>query len=222
MYMRVIITKNYQDMSAKAARFVLAQLWRNPKSVLGLATGATPIGMYQELVDAYKKKQIDFNKVTTFNLDEYVGIAPKDPASYHSFMKEHLFSGVNIPAKNQHIPKGDAPDPHAEAQRYEQSIQKAGGIDLQLLGIAPNGHIGFSEPGTPFHPLSKREMEVLSCVVRGMSNKEIALLLGISHQTVKNHVTAILRKFGVEDRTQAVVYALKRGWVQLNEDEKDV
>ena len=80
----------------------------------------------------------------------------------------------------------------------------------------------YSEPGMPFHPLSKREMEVLSCVVRGMSNKEIALLLGISHQTVKNHVTAILRKFGVEDRTQAVVYALKRGWVQLNDDEKDV
>jgi two-component system response regulator DegU len=79
----------------------------------------------------------------------------------------------------------------------------------------------YSEPGTPFHPLSKREMEVLSCVVRGMSNKEIALLLGISHQTVKNHVTAILRKFGVEDRTQAVVYALKRGWVQLNDDEQD-
>jgi len=81
----------------------------------------------------------------------------------------------------------------------------------------------YSEPGMPFHPLSKREMEVLSCVVRGMSNKEIALLLGISHQTVKNHVTAILRKFGVEDRTQAVVYALKRGWVQLHDDdEKDV
>ena len=79
----------------------------------------------------------------------------------------------------------------------------------------------YSEPGTPFHPLSKREMEVLSCVVRGMSNKEIALLLGISHQTVKNHVTAILRKFGVEDRTQAVVYALKRGWVQLHDDEQD-
>ena len=79
----------------------------------------------------------------------------------------------------------------------------------------------YSEPGMPFHPLSKREMEVLSCVVRGMSNKEIALLLGISHQTVKNHVTAILRKFGVEDRTQAVVYALKRGWVQLHDDEQD-
>ncbi len=80
----------------------------------------------------------------------------------------------------------------------------------------------YSEPGMPFHPLSKREMEVLSCVVRGMSNKEIALLLGISHQTVKNHVTAILRKFGVEDRTQAVVYALKRGWVQLYDNEKNV
>ncbi len=79
----------------------------------------------------------------------------------------------------------------------------------------------YSEPGTPFHPLSNREMEVLSCVVRGMSNKEIAILLGISHQTVKNHVTAILRKFGVEDRTQAVVYALKRGWVQLHDDEED-
>lgn len=79
----------------------------------------------------------------------------------------------------------------------------------------------YSEPGMPFHPLSKREMEVLSCVVRGMSNKEIAILLGISHQTVKNHVTAILRKFGVEDRTQAVVYALKRGWVQLHDDQQD-
>jgi len=86
--------------------------------------------------------------------------------------------------------------------------------------VANSNHRSYSDPGTPFHPLSKREMEVLSCVVRGMSNKEIALLLGISHQTVKNHVTAILRKFGVEDRTQAVVYALKRGWVQLNEEEE--
>lgn len=86
--------------------------------------------------------------------------------------------------------------------------------------VENSNHRSYSDPGTPFHPLSKREMEVLSCVVRGMSNKEIALLLGISHQTVKNHVTAILRKFGVEDRTQAVVYALKRGWVQLNEEEE--
>jgi len=86
--------------------------------------------------------------------------------------------------------------------------------------VAESNHRSYSDPGTPFHPLSKREMEVLSCVVRGMSNKEIALLLGISHQTVKNHVTAILRKFGVEDRTQAVVYALKRGWVQLNDEDE--
>ena len=93
-------------------------------------------------------------------------------------------------------------------------------IDSQMQATKSNRP--YSEPGMPFHPLSKREMEVLSCIVRGMSNKEIALLLGISHQTVKNHVTAILRKFGVEDRTQAVVYALKRGWVQLNDDEKDI
>ena len=94
-------------------------------------------------------------------------------------------------------------------------------LDAWINGqMKETGNRPYSEPGTPFHPLSKREMEVLSCVVRGMSNKEIALLLGISHQTVKNHVTAILRKFGVEDRTQAVVYALKRGWVQLH-DEQD-
>ncbi len=137
-------------MSAKAARVLMAQVWRKPKSVLGLATGATPVGVYHELVEAYQKKQVDVKQVTTFNLDEYVGVAPKDPASYHTFMHKHLFGGVNIAKKNQHIPKGNAPDPEAEAQTYENKIKQSGGIDIQLLGIAPNGHVGFCEPGTPF------------------------------------------------------------------------
>jgi len=149
-YMKVIITKNYQDMSAKAARFVLAQIWRKRDSVLGLATGSTPVGMYKQLAKAHQEGRADFSKVTTFNLDEYWGLPQTDPDSYHRFMSSQLFKKINISDGSTHIPSGDAADADAVCQEYEQQIKKSGGIDLQILGIGTNGHIGFNEPGTSF------------------------------------------------------------------------
>ncbi|MBI2623422.1 MAG: glucosamine-6-phosphate deaminase, partial [Candidatus Liptonbacteria bacterium] len=148
--MKVIITKNYDEMSATAARFVLAHLWRKPDLVLGLPTGETPIGAYERLVQAHKKGRADFSRVTTFNLDEYAGLSENDVDSFHHFMDHHLFNHTNIKKKNIYLPNGRARDRNAECEQYEAEIRDAGRIDLQVLGIAPNGHIGFNEPGTPF------------------------------------------------------------------------
>lgn len=148
--MRVIITKNYDEMSASASRFVLAQLWRKPDLALGLPTGETPLGMYERLALAHAKGMADFSRVTAFNVDEYVGLSEKDENSYHAFMDKRLFIRVNIKKKNTHVPNGCAKDLGAECEQYEAAIKEVGGIDLQVLGIAPNGHIGFNEPGTPF------------------------------------------------------------------------
>ncbi|MBU2575949.1 glucosamine-6-phosphate deaminase, partial [Patescibacteria group bacterium] len=148
--MKVIITKNYEEMSAKASRFVLAQLWRKPNLVLGLATGSTVIGMYEKLIEARKNNRANFSKVKTFNLDEYLGISPDDKESYHSFMKKHLFDGINIKKSNFHLLNGASEDSDKECEQYEQKIKLSSGIDLQILGLGPNAHIGFNEPGTPF------------------------------------------------------------------------
>ncbi|MBI2050471.1 MAG: glucosamine-6-phosphate deaminase [Parcubacteria group bacterium] len=148
--MKVIITKNYDEMSDSASRFVLAHLWRKPDLVLGLPTGETPIGMYERLVLARKKGRADFSRASTFNLDEYAGLSEKDADSFHHFMDRHLFNHVNIKKKNIYLPNGRARDLNAECEQYESAIKDAGRIDLQVLGIAPNGHIGFNEPGTPF------------------------------------------------------------------------
>jgi len=162
--MKVIITKNYNDMSAKAARFVLAQLWRKPNAVLGFATGETPIGMYKQLVRAHEQGRADFGHVTTFNLDEYWGLSQNDPNGYHHFMSQYLFKKVNVPLSQIHLPPGRAEDAEEASREYEQLIKKAGGIDVQVLGIAPNGHIGFNEPGTPFD--SRTHLAKLSAETR--------------------------------------------------------
>jgi len=137
---------SYDEMSKLAAKIVAGQIINKPKTVLGLATGSTPLGMYKELVKLYKKGKLDFSKVITFNLDEYLGLSPDHPQSYHYFMYENFFNYVNIEEKNIHIPKGDAKDPDKECLNYEKEIKKVGGIDLQILGIGINGHVGFNEP----------------------------------------------------------------------------
>ncbi|ERM90862.1 glucosamine-6-phosphate deaminase [Caldanaerobacter subterraneus subsp. yonseiensis KB-1] len=144
--MRVIITVDYDEMSKRAAEIVKQQIKEKPNSVLGLATGSTPLGMYKYLIEMYKKGEIDFSNVVTFNLDEYVGLSPDHPQSYHYFMYENFFNHVNIKKENIHIPNGVAEDLEEECERYEKEIEKAGGIDLQILGIGVNGHIGFNEP----------------------------------------------------------------------------
>lgn len=148
--MKLTIVEDYQWLSVVGAQMVAEQVRRQPGSVLGLATGGTPVGMYAELVRMYKEQGLDFSQVITFNLDEYVGLASSDPASYNWYMWHHLFSHINIPLENVHLPNGIAVPVQDECRCYEQAITRAGGIDLQVLGIGSNGHIGFNEPGTPF------------------------------------------------------------------------
>ncbi|MDD3402175.1 MAG: glucosamine-6-phosphate deaminase [Hespellia sp.] len=148
--MRIYEAKDYDDMSRKAANIIFAQVTMKPDCTLGLATGSTPIGMYQNLVERYNAGDIDFSEVTTANLDEYRGIEPTNEQSYYYFMNEHLFSKVNIDKNNTNIPDGTNMDVEAESARYEQVLRTLGGVDMQLLGIGRNGHIGFNEPGEEF------------------------------------------------------------------------
>lgn len=144
--MRVIVCKDYNELSLTGAKLIASQLMLKPNTVLGLATGSTPIGIYNELVSMYNNNEIDFKNVTTFNLDEYYPISHENDQSYHYFMNKYLFSKVNIPTDRIHIPSGEAQDTDAECSGYDKLIESAGGIDLQLLGIGNNGHIGFNEP----------------------------------------------------------------------------
>lgn len=144
--MKIYKTAGYEELSRKAANIIVAQITLKPASVLGLATGSTPVGIYAELVRRYEQSDLDFSELTTFNLDEYLGLSKDDPQSYYYFMQQHLFSKVNMPAERIHIPSGKADPADLECQNYEQAIKVVGGIDLQLLGIGNNGHIGFNEP----------------------------------------------------------------------------
>ena len=148
--MRIYKAKDYVDMSRKAANIVSAQVIMKPNCVLGLATGSTPIGLYKQLVEWYNKGDLDFSEVMTVNLDEYKGLSRDNDQSYYYFMHQNLFDHVNIPAENTHLPNGMEPDSQKECQEYTDLIQSLGGVDLQLLGIGHNGHIGFNEPGEAF------------------------------------------------------------------------
>ena len=148
--MQVHIFRSAAQVGQAAATLIGAQLLRKPDSILGLATGSSPIPAYEALIRMHEAGVLDFSRATSFNLDEYVGLAPDHPCSYHSFMQEHLFSRVNIRPENVHIPDGHAADLTAAAHAYDSAILDAGGIDLQLLGIGRNGHIGFNEPGEHF------------------------------------------------------------------------
>ena len=148
--MRVIICEDYASMSKRAAFLFVAQLTEKGNSVLGLATGGTPVGFYEQVVQHYSKGEVDFSQATTFNLDEYVNLPVSDPNSYRSFMEENLFKHVNFAKERIHLPQGNAPDANKECERYEDAILAAGGIDIQLLGIGHNGHIGFNEPSGHF------------------------------------------------------------------------
>jgi len=152
--MKWIEVNSYDEMSKVAANIFTKQLQEKPTSILGLATGGSPVGMYEELVKRQQAEQVSFKDVITFNLDEYVGLDQTSPASYWTFMHEQLFNHVDIKEENIHLPNGKAEDLAAECIAYDARIKEAGGIDLQLLGIGVNGHIGFNEPGTPFESLT--------------------------------------------------------------------
>ncbi len=152
--MKVIEAKNYNDLSRKAANILSAQVILKPDAVLGLATGSTPIGTYKQLVEWYNKGDIDFSLTSTVNLDEYVGLPENDVNSYRYFMNDNLFDHINIDKKKTNVPNGMASDIQAECKRYNELIKRLGGIDMQLLGIGHNGHIGFNEPGQAFEKMT--------------------------------------------------------------------
>ena len=142
--------KNYQDMSRKAANIISAQIIMKPNCVLGLATGSSPVGTYKQLIEWYEKGDLDFSQVTSINLDEYKGLSPENDQSYRYFMNTNLFDHVNINKTRTFVPNGLEPDSQKACDDYNQIIQEEGPIDLQLLGLGHNGHIGFNEPGEAF------------------------------------------------------------------------
>ncbi|WHE88743.1 glucosamine-6-phosphate deaminase [Lachnoanaerobaculum gingivalis] len=148
--MRIICAKDYKEMSEMAADIIGAQVLLKPDAVLGLATGSTPIGTYEELVRRYEAGRLDFGKIKTVNLDEYRGLTRDNDQSYYYFMHSHLFDHININKNNTNVPDGMEPDALKAGQDYENIIKNYGGIDLQLLGLGNNGHIGFNEPGDEF------------------------------------------------------------------------
>lgn len=148
--MRIIKTADYDELSRVASNIIAAQITVKPDSVLGLATGSTPIGIYDRLIKKCEEGDVDFSDITTVNLDEYCSLAADDEHSYRYFMNEHLFNHININPANTHVPNGMAGDVALECAEYERIIKEAGGIDLQLLGMGHNGHIGFNEPADEF------------------------------------------------------------------------
>lgn len=148
--MRIVRTKNYEDMSVKAADLIASVILLKPNCVLGLATGSSPIGTYQNLVKKYQDGNLDFSTVRSVNLDEYKGLPRTNPQSYYYFMHDNLFSKVNINLENTNLPNGMEPDAKKACEEYDTVIKSMGGVDLQLLGLGHDGHIGFNEPNTEF------------------------------------------------------------------------
>lgn len=147
---KITKAKDYNEMSRKAANIISAQVIMKPDCVLGLATGSSPLGIYAQLIDWYKKGDLDFSQTKTINLDEYRGLSHDNDQSYYYFMNENFFKHININPANTHVPDGTEPDAAKACARHEAVIQELGGIDLQLLGLGLNGHIGFNEPGSAF------------------------------------------------------------------------
>ena len=148
--MIIYVGKDYQDVSRKAANIMSAQIIMKPNAVLGLATGSTPVGLYKQLIEWYNKGDLDFSQITSVNLDEYKGLSGDNDQSYRYFMNKNLFSRVNIDIKNTYVPDGTNPDTEACCEAYNTLLKNMGAADLQLLGIGPNGHIGFNEPDDHF------------------------------------------------------------------------
>jgi glucosamine-6-phosphate deaminase len=148
--MQVRVLPDYESMSAAAAQIVAERIREKPRVVFLLPTGTTPLGMYGRLVETHRREGLSFAQATFFNLDEYLGLPPDHPASYHVYMEENFYKLVDADAARIHVPDGSAPDPEAECERYEMAMREVGGVDLCVLGIGRNGHIGFNEPGAPF------------------------------------------------------------------------
>lgn len=173
--MRFINFKNYEEMSLFIAEEIAATVNGKKNCVLGLATGSTPVGAYEQLCKMYSEGKIDFTNVITYNLDEYCGLAPENDQSYRYFMEKHLFSKINVKKENTHVPSGLAKDFDKECADYDKAIDLAGGIDIQILGIGENGHIGFNEPGDKLYStthVTELTQSTIDANARFFENKE--------------------------------------------------
>ncbi|MCB2355075.1 glucosamine-6-phosphate deaminase [Clostridium estertheticum] len=210
--MRIIVVDNYGEMSKKAALMITSQVMLKPDSVLGLATGDTPLGMYEELVKLYNKKEVDFKEVRTFNLDEYYGLDPENPQSYYSFMNKNLFDKVDISKNNINMPDGMVKDVNDFCLLYENKIKTLGGIDMQVLGIGGNGHIGFNEPNVNFEAqthlvnLDEQTIEANSRFFKSIEEVPVkAISMGI--KTIMNSKKIILLANGL-NKAEAIAKAV--------------
>ena len=207
--MLVIVKETYDAMSKEAARLVAERLRKKPNMVLGLATGSTPLGLYRELIRMHRDEGLDFSKVTTFNLDEYVGLPPSHDQSYHYFMRENFFKDINLDVRHIHVPQGMAKDVDAFCAWYEQRIA---GVDLQVLGIGGNGHIAFNEPGSSLG--SRTRIKTLTGTTRMdnarffKTNEEVplyAITMGVGTIMDAKELLLLANKTGKSDAVQAAV-----------------
>lgn len=188
--MLINIAQDAKTMGMRAARIIANEIRKKERLVLGLATGKTPLPMYKELIRLHKEDGLSFSKVITFNLDEYLGLGPDDPNSYHYYMFTNFFNHINIPLKNIHIPDGMAKDKESVGIEYEEQIEKAGGIDIQVLGIGKNGHIGFNEPGSSLGSLTRTKY--LSETTRKDAAKEFGSLEKVPKEVITMGCGSIL------------------------------
>ena len=211
--MRIIIADNYEEMSKRATAMVSSQVILKHDSVLGLATGDTPLGMYKDLIKLYQNKEVDFSDVTTFNLDEYYKLNRENTQSYYYYMNKNFFKYVNIKKKNIYILNGTAKDINEECSNYDLQIKNKGGIDIQVLGIGANGHIGFNEPDVNFEAethLVKLDQMTIEANSRFFSTKDevptIAISMGI--KTIMQSRRVILLANG-EGKADAIYKTVK-------------
>ena len=188
--MEIIITPDPASASKEAARFLAALLRKKPTAVLGLATGGTPLLLYRELIRMHRMEGLDFSRCSTFNLDEYVGLGPEHPASYRRFMQEHLFASLNVPPERIRIPDGLAPDIPAHCAAYEQTIAEAGGIDVQILGLGRDGHIGFNEPTSSLG--SRTRLKTLTARTREDNARFFASPSEVPHHVITMGIGTIM------------------------------
>ncbi|MBP2653557.1 MAG: Glucosamine-6-phosphate deaminase [Firmicutes bacterium] len=213
--MRVVIAKDYEDMSARAARIVAGQIYLKPNSVLGLATGSTPLLMYKNLIMVHHQVGLDFSEVVSFNLDEYLGLQSSNEQSYTYYMYHNFFKHVNINKKNIHIPDGMTQNVELECQNYDNSILERGGTDLQILGIGTNGHIGFNEPDIKFEATThkvKLDDETIHANSRFFNSIEAVPRFAIS-MGIKNimHAKKIILLADGENKADVIYRALFEG-----------
>ena len=197
--MRVLVTPDYQTLSEEAAAIVARAIRAKPALTLGLPTGNTPLGLYEQLIQTYQSEKLDFSGVRTFNLDEYIGLSPDDPRTYRSYMSARLFDHINVSPQNTHIPDASSD--------YEDLIRQAGGIDLLIVGIGANGHIAFNEPGSAFDSRTRIVQLAPETIQRAGSNvPHTAITMGIA--TILDARKILLLVSGAE-KTEVVRRALR-------------